>query len=422
VDQATLAFTATHAFTSPSANQPNGTYTITATPTDGVGETGTSVSVPVTVQIAAPVITSAGFTTTAINEGSSATLTGTFADPGVTDTHTVSVTWGDGGTSTQQLGAGATQFSLSYIYQNNPAGVANGGTFPVAVTVTDNNGAASASATANTSIVVNNVPATINTFTDTTSPSVKGTVGQAIPFTLTFSDPGTEDSYTATVGWGDSTLSSSYAVTPSTSAQTIYNTLSHTYAKSGTYVVTISITDSEGLASTGKVTEAYVAAAPVVTGGFSLQTDTTSSFVATSSTPATTTSAIVTTPAVTLASPATVSVTPSSSGVTVPMTRVAETAPPLSAIAWDTGPAAPIRLLASDDVRILVAPEQADLPPPAAPATLLFDEATGELDGLDPTDWSMVSPLGALDGIAFGDGWLMLPPPVVNRTNAARSS
>jgi PKD repeat protein len=76
--------------------------------------------------------------------GSAATLTGSFTDPDATDTHTVSVTWGDTSTGTLALGAGVGSFSVTHTY-------ANSGTYHANVTVTD---AAGLTASAATDVVV----------------------------------------------------------------------------------------------------------------------------------------------------------------------------------------------------------------------------------------------------------------------------
>src|SRR5260370_14042774 len=48
----------------------------------------------------APANLNLGFANSTINEGDTATLNGTFTDPGVLDTHTVVISWGDGSANT----------------------------------------------------------------------------------------------------------------------------------------------------------------------------------------------------------------------------------------------------------------------------------------------------------------------------------
>src|SRR5205807_1962625 len=99
---------------------------------------------PSAVQVSAP----------AINENGTATLTGSFTDPGTLDSHTVVIGWGDGSASTTlSLGAGVLTFNVTHQYLDNPAGQPHG-TFPATVVVKDKDGA---TGTGNTAVVVNNV-------------------------------------------------------------------------------------------------------------------------------------------------------------------------------------------------------------------------------------------------------------------------
>src|SRR5262249_52733605 len=85
--------------------------------------------------------------TPTILEGQTATLQGTFTDPGSLDTFTLSVNWADG-TPTQSvsLPAGATSFQLTHTYtQEAPV------PYQINVTLTDKDGG---SATANPSVQV----------------------------------------------------------------------------------------------------------------------------------------------------------------------------------------------------------------------------------------------------------------------------
>jgi hypothetical protein len=60
-------------------------------------------------------------------------LTATFDDPGVLDTHTATVEWGNGVTETLELAAGELEFSTSHTY-TRPA------QYTVVVTVVDKDG------------------------------------------------------------------------------------------------------------------------------------------------------------------------------------------------------------------------------------------------------------------------------------------
>jgi PKD domain len=110
--------------------------------------TGTSVTggFTVTVKNVAPtvVITSPGSGATFKN-GSTVSFSASFSDPGKSDTHTCTITWGDGATS------------IGTVSETNGAGTCTGnhaygnGTYTISVAVTDNSGAVG---TASVSIAV----------------------------------------------------------------------------------------------------------------------------------------------------------------------------------------------------------------------------------------------------------------------------
>lgn len=116
-------------------NQPgNAPFAIAATVTDSSGESGGS-STSVTVNNVAPSNIEVSLTPSSINEGDTVSLNGSFTDPGVLDTNTVVINWGEGEDSTTlNLPAGVLTFSASHAYMND----APPGAFLVEVTVDDN--------------------------------------------------------------------------------------------------------------------------------------------------------------------------------------------------------------------------------------------------------------------------------------------
>ncbi len=76
----------------------NGAYTVQVIVRDPYGAADTAAA-PVTVANAPPVITSLTTPAAPITVGSLATVALTFTDPGSADTHTISVSWGDGATT-----------------------------------------------------------------------------------------------------------------------------------------------------------------------------------------------------------------------------------------------------------------------------------------------------------------------------------
>ncbi|MGH7461808.1 MAG: DNA/RNA non-specific endonuclease, partial [Longimicrobiales bacterium] len=121
----------------------NGTFTVTVTATDSFGASS-SASTTVTVNNAAPHITA--FTGPAGPHliGAQITAQGTYTDAGAGDTHSATVNWGDGSTSTVPADAGA--FSATHAYTQS-------GSFTISVTLTDDDGG-SATAGAAAPVVV----------------------------------------------------------------------------------------------------------------------------------------------------------------------------------------------------------------------------------------------------------------------------
>jgi sugar lactone lactonase YvrE len=113
------------------------TQVVTITADDGEPNGTSSISFTLTVNNVAPhdLVISADPST--IDEGSSTTLTGSFVDPGVLDTHTVTIDWGDGSPkTTRQLPRGDREFSIQKPtpYADNKAGNAP---YTITATVSD---------------------------------------------------------------------------------------------------------------------------------------------------------------------------------------------------------------------------------------------------------------------------------------------
>ncbi len=244
-----LTFSASHQYLDNPAGQPHGgTFTISATVTDKDGDSGGG-GTSVVVNNVAPANVTLTPSPATINENDSTTVSGTFTDPGTLDTHTVDISWGDGSADTiLNLGAGVLTFSASHQYLDNPAGQAHGGAFSVGATVTDKDGD---SGGGNTSVVVNNVapgnvtltpsPATIN---ENDSTTVSGS----------FTDPGTLDSHTVDIAWGDGTPDTFLSL----AAGVLTFSASHQYldnpagqAHGGSFTVSAVVTDKDGDIGTG---------------------------------------------------------------------------------------------------------------------------------------------------------------------------
>src|SRR5439155_698442 len=181
--------------TVPYANDSSGAVlTVTITLSDGMFATTRFVGV--TVLNAAPSISSFAVSATSLEAGQSVTATGTFADNGAADTHTVSVAWGDGATSDSgTLASTVTTFGGSHVY-------ADTGTYSVVVTLVDS---ANHTVTASASVSPTNVAPVVGSLSLSPTSVVDH---QTLTVSGTFTDPGTADTFTLTMDWGDGMSSS----------------------------------------------------------------------------------------------------------------------------------------------------------------------------------------------------------------------
>ena len=160
------------------------------------------------------------------------TGTGTLTDPGVDDTHTAHVDYGDGSPAQSISVAHSTgTFALGHTYSA-------GGSFTVTVTLQDDDGA-EVTRTAEVEYVPNSPPSV------TASPAgaLSGDEGSVISGIAQAADPD-GDALTATVDFGDG--SPTIDVPVDASGAIAY---SHGYADDGAYVLTVTVSDGEYSAS-----------------------------------------------------------------------------------------------------------------------------------------------------------------------------
>jgi WD40 repeat protein len=209
----------THTF----ADNPGSPYVVTMSVTDRNGVPG-SASFAAVVANAAPANLTLSPVPASVREGDSVTLSGSFTDPGTADTHTVSVTWGDGSPGTTvQLDAAVLNFSVSHVYLDNQPGNTP---YAVGVTVSDKDGGGATETAAVT--VTNAAP------TPTTSNPVR--VGTAISLSGAVSDPGRADH--PALAWTVTKDGATFA--SGTGAD-----LSFRPDKDATYVATLTATDKD---------------------------------------------------------------------------------------------------------------------------------------------------------------------------------
>jgi len=246
-----------HQYLDNPAGAPTGSFTISVSVTDQNGGS-TSAQIGVQVNNVPPSNLRLTLSATTINEGSSTSLSGSFVDPGVLDTHIVAITWGDGGTSTVNLAAGVLTFSgVSHQYLDDSSGTPHD-SFPISVTVTDKDGGSTSAAT---SVEVNNVaPSSLNLTLSATSISV----GSSTNLSGTFVDPGTLDTHTVAITWGDGGTS-----TVNLAAGVLtFSGVTHQYlstpdgAASGSYTISVTVTDEDGGSTSANTSVTVTSVAP----------------------------------------------------------------------------------------------------------------------------------------------------------------
>ena len=200
------------------------------------------------------------------NEGAVVSILGNFADPGLHDTHTATINWGDG-TATQPVQvhevSGAGTIFASHAYADNNI-------YLVTVTVTDDEGAA---ASDTLTVTVGNVAPRVEAGTDRTVDTGELV---ALPTLFTtdvfdasfgaFDSPVTRrfvrrsrrlDSHTAVVDWGDGTVEAvpldERTFGPQGAPSGISGAMrgTHVYSDPGSYTVLITVTDDDGGAGSG---------------------------------------------------------------------------------------------------------------------------------------------------------------------------
>ena len=196
-----------------------GVYTVTVTVTDDDGGIGSD-TLTVTVNDLpnqSPTADAGG--PYVVDEGSSVVLDGT----GSSDAD---------GTVTSYLWSPDTNLDDSTLAQPTFTSV-DDDVVTMTLEVTDDDGATD---TATTTVTVNNVAPTVDAGADQTAN--EGDTVSLDP--ATFTDPGTADTHTATIDWGDGTPVEAGTV----GAGTVDG--SHTYTAAGTYTVTVTVTDDDG--------------------------------------------------------------------------------------------------------------------------------------------------------------------------------
>lgn len=179
------------------------------------------------VRNVAPTVTSGGDLQTV--EGKPITLTASFVDPGVLDTHTAAIDWGDGTSTNLSLPMGARVLSAGHKYLNQ-------GLFKPLVVVRDDDGG---EGSATTRVAVTNLPPVLGSVAGPPRPI---RAGDPAEISAAFSDPGVLDVHTGMVNWGDGTTSPA-TIVESGGLGTASG--AHGYTRPGRYEATLVVTDDD---------------------------------------------------------------------------------------------------------------------------------------------------------------------------------
>jgi VCBS repeat-containing protein len=217
-----------------------------------------------------------------VDEGTAMDITVAFSDPGSNDTHTAVIDWGDGTASPPSSlveSDGAGELAASHVY-------ADDGEYLVTVTLTDDDGASSADSFL---VSVDNVPPTVDAGDDITLEegmalllgdfNPEGAVGQRFLHNVLFNDPGSLDSHTASIDWGDGIVETGLVVEapfgPPGSADGLNGFVAgaHAYADDGVYTVTVTVTDDEDAIHSDSFTVTVDNALPFILPGAQLSAE-----------------------------------------------------------------------------------------------------------------------------------------------------
>lgn len=170
-----------------------------------------------------------------VNEGDTATNSGTWSDPGVNDNVQLSASIGN-----VVKNANGT-WSWSFATTDGPSQSQT-----VTITATDKDGASNS---VSFPLTVKNVAPSVSQLNDGTT----FFQGDSITLHVSATDPGVLDTHSMSVDWGDSNVANS-AMTDTTGSNLATGTASHEYDVPGTYTVTITVTDNDGGVGTTTLT------------------------------------------------------------------------------------------------------------------------------------------------------------------------
>jgi hypothetical protein len=235
-----------------------GSYTVNVTVTDDDG--GSATGTKVVLVNAAPVISAVSASPNPVGENVNTILSGSFTDEADAGTHTVTIVWGDGTSNTTlNLASGVVNFSATHKFPDDNPTVTPSDIYTVSVTVKDSSNATD---TESTTVTVNNSnPSISNVKVNDVNNANTVLLGSSATVKVTFTDPSTQDTHMCQISWADGTSPDS--PTPVVTSGADSCTAVHTYAASGVYIGTATVTDDDGGVKTASFT-VRVTVAPTV--------------------------------------------------------------------------------------------------------------------------------------------------------------
>ena len=230
---------------------------------DAFGALSNLAVIPVTVSNVAPTPAIQLISGATIDEGQTVTLGVTFLDPGLSDTHSVSINWGDGGPAdTFSLTTGLRAFTASHVYADDDPTATASDTYTAVVTVMDE----AAPGSVSTTVLANNVAPVIESLSEAPAPAP---IGTTVALNAGFSDLGVQDTHTCSVDWDDPAAGGPVVGTVTETGGSGTCDSSRRLDQPGVYSVVFTITDDDtGVVSSEPVLVViYDPSAGFVTGG-----------------------------------------------------------------------------------------------------------------------------------------------------------
>jgi 6-phosphogluconolactonase (cycloisomerase 2 family) len=221
----------------------------------------TQASKQVSVLNAAPTLSDLAVTST--SEGAITVLSGSITDPGVLDSFSLDIDWGDGTSESVALAAGTSSFALKHRYLDDDPSGTPADIRSIAVTLRDDDGDSSAASVDTT--VSNAAPefSGLGTLASRVDESgLAKLVGEIV-------DAGILDTHLLSIDWGDGSASEEVAVDPQTRAFLA----THRYADDNptatgedVYTISAQVSDDDGGNASASTTVTIVNRAPSISG------------------------------------------------------------------------------------------------------------------------------------------------------------